>query len=149
MRRGKSGCAPERLSRDRHLDIAAWRGGINRLCHTFHCSFDARPTGGRQHHNGDRATREVLLISEILVGCDQNGKTAFFRFVQQLTVFQMIPTQLKGRRHVMGGKVLAKRNGSPLVEEHAHLRRFERAGGVLKHGADLRERDTGKPDNEV
>lgn len=85
----------------------------------------------------------------MLVGRDQNGKATRFGFVQQLTVFQIGPTQLKGRRNLMGGKVLVKWDWSPLVEQNAHLRRCERAGGVFKYGADLRERDTRKPDNEV
>lgn len=49
----------------------------------------------------------------------------------------------------MGGEVLAKRDGNTLVEKNTHLRRFERAGRVLKHGADLRKRDAGKPANKV
>jgi hypothetical protein len=86
---------------------------------------------------------------EVLVGRDQNGKTILFGLLQQLTVFQIIPTQLKGRRDLMGWKVLAKRDWSTLVEQNAHLRRFERAGGMLKHGADLIERDARKPDKKV
>jgi hypothetical protein len=50
---------------------------------------------------------------------------------------------------LMGWKVLAKRDWSTLVEQNAHLRRFERAGGMLKHGADLIERDARKPDKKV
>lgn len=112
------------LSRDRNLDITAWRGGINGLCHAFNLAFDARPTGCGQHNDCDLATREVLLISEILVGRNQNGKAAFFGLLQQVAVFQIVPTKLEGCRDLMGCEVLAKRDWSPLVEKNAHLRRF-------------------------
>ena len=104
--------------------VTAWRGGINGLCHAFNLAFDARPTGCRQHNNCDLTTREVLLISEILVGRDQNGKAALFGLVQQFTVFQIVPAKLKGRRDLMGCEVLAKRDWSTLVEKNAHLSRF-------------------------
>jgi len=45
--------------------------------------------------------------------------------------------------------MLAKRDRGALVEENAHSSRFERAGGVLKHGTDLRERDAREPGNKV
>jgi hypothetical protein len=37
----------------------------------------------------------------------------------------------------------------PKSEKNTHSSRFERAGGVLKHGTDLRERDAGEPGNKV
>ncbi|MBX3318337.1 MAG: hypothetical protein KF890_00510 [Nitrospira sp.] len=86
---------------------------------------------------------------KILVGCDQHGESALFGFLQQFTISEIAPTKLKGRRNVMGGKVLAKWDWSTLVEKDTHLRRFERVGGVLKHGADLRERHARKPVNKV
>lgn len=49
----------------------------------------------------------------------------------------------------MGGEVFAKRDRRALVEKDAHSGRFERAGGVLKHGADLFKRDARKPGNKV
>jgi len=49
----------------------------------------------------------------------------------------------------MGWKVLAKWDWSTLVKKKTHLRRFERTGGVLKHGADLRKRHARKPVNKV
>lgn len=115
----------------------------------FHRSLNARPAGSRQHDHRDLTTREVLLISQILVGRDQNRKAALFGFLQQFTVFQIVPTKLKGRRDLMDRKVLAKWDWSTLVEKNTHLRRFEGAGGVLKHGADLRERHARKPVDKV
>ena len=49
----------------------------------------------------------------------------------------------------MGGEVFTKGNRSALVEKDAHSSRFERAGGVLQHGTDLRACDTREPDNKV
>lgn len=48
------------------------------ICHLSHRSLNSRPAGSRQYGNCDLATREVLLMSKILVGCDQNGKSALF-----------------------------------------------------------------------
>lgn len=111
--------------------------------------LDARPAGGGQHDNCDFATHEVLLISEILVSRDQNGKAVLFGLLQQFTVFQIVPAQLEGRGDLMGGEVFAKRDRSTLVEKNAHSSRFERAGGVLKYGADLLKRDAREPGDEV
>ena len=140
---------PCRLSRNRNLNIAAWRCEIDGLCHAFNHALDARPTRCGQYNNCYFAAREILLISEILVGRDQNGKAVLFGFLQQLAIFQIVPTELKGRDDLMGCEVLAERNRSTLVEKNAHLRRFERAGRVLKYRAHLRERDTWKPGNKV
>ena len=49
----------------------------------------------------------------------------------------------------MGCEVLTKRDRGTLVDKHTHSSRFERAGGVLKRGTDLRERDTGEPGDKV
>lgn len=112
------------LSRDRNLDITARRGGIDGLCHAFNLVFDARPAGCGQHNNGDCATCEVLLVAEILVGRNQNRKAAFLGLLQQVAIFQIVPTKLEGRRDLMRCEVLAKRDWSPLVEKNAHLRCF-------------------------
>jgi len=137
------------LSRDRNFNITAWRDGIYGIRHDFHCAFDARPAGGGQHDNGDFATREILLISEILIGRDQNGKAVLFGLLQQLAVFQIIPAQIKDCGDLMGGEVFTKGNRSALVEKDAHSSCFERAGGVLQHGTDLRERNAREPGNKV
>ena len=97
------------MLRNRNLNITTWRGGINDLCHAFSLALDARPTGCSQHNNRDFAALEVLLILEILVSRDQNGKAVRFGLLQQFTVFQIVPAKLKGRDNLMGGEVLAKR----------------------------------------
>ncbi len=138
-----------KLSRDRNFNITAWRGGIDGLCHACNRTLNARPTGGGQHNNCDFAAHGVLLISEILVSRDQNGKAVLFGHLQQFTIFQIVPAKFKGRGDLMGCEVFAKRDRSTLVEKNAHLSRFERAGGVLKYCTDLRERDAREPGNKV
>lgn len=137
------------LSRDNNFNITTWRGGIDGLCHVRCHALDARPTGCGQYNDCDFAAHEVLLISEILIGRDQNGKAVLFGLLQQFTIFQIVPTQIKDRGDLMGGEVFAKRDWGTLVEKNAHSSRFERAGGVFEHGTDLLERDARKPGNKV
>ena len=64
--------------RDRNLNIATWCGSINGLRYAFNRALDAGPAGCGQHNYGDLSAREILLISKILVGRDQNGKAVLF-----------------------------------------------------------------------
>lgn len=45
--------------------------------------------------------------------------------------------------------MFAKRDWSALVKKDAHSSGFERAGSMLEHGTDLRERDAREPGNKV
>ena len=112
------------LSGNWDFRITPGHGGIHGLGHAFNNTLDTRPTGGGQHHNGNFAARKILLITEILVGRNQHGKTGRLGLLQQITVSQCAPAKLEGRNNLMVGEVLANRDRSALVEKDAHLRRF-------------------------
>jgi hypothetical protein len=59
-----------------------------------------RPTRGRKHQDGEASPREVLLITQILVGSHQQGEFPF-RSPEKITVAQMGPAQLEGGGHLV------------------------------------------------
>ena len=60
-------------------------------------TLEFRPTGEGQDKDSKGPTREVLLITQVLVRRDEHLKQSFGG-VQQLTVGQRRPSHLVGRR---------------------------------------------------
>ena len=55
-----------------NLGIAAGRGCVDR-CHNFlGVQSNQRPLWSAQHHNGDFAPGEILLVLDVLVGGEKN-----------------------------------------------------------------------------
>ncbi len=82
---------------DTHFFETPRQSGIDGLFDCRNSLLNARPTGGRQHDDGDSQPTEVLLIAEVLVGGDKNLKALLLCRCQQLAVCQRTPTPLKGR----------------------------------------------------
>ena len=85
-----------------------------------------------EHNERDAAGREVLLVLQVSVGCDQRVEPLLFGCVQQLAIRELRPATFVGRDDLMLRQRATQRFGRPLVEQYAHLGRGKRAaGGVI------------------
>jgi hypothetical protein len=73
--------------------------------------FNQAPTVLTKCDNRNLAVCQVLLISEILIGGQQEVEPSFFRDTQQIAVEKVAPSLLISRFDDVAGKELAKRDG--------------------------------------
>jgi hypothetical protein len=114
--------------------------------------LDFRPVGGWQNKDGQLSASEVLLVTEVLVSCQEQVKLRLSRS-QQITIGQGRPPQFIGGRNSVSGKVSPQRDRSSLIKEDSHL-----PGGsssdqallsVMKHRFYLIEANARKPSEKV
>ncbi len=137
-----------RSSRNGNLDVLPRRQRINARAYVRQVPLDARPARLREYRNGDTSLRQILLVLEVLIRCDQDLETGGLRPSKQLAVRQRAPTEIDYCRHVML-EVAAKRGWGSLIEEYAHSRHLQRARRVLQNQAYLVRRYAWKPTHEI
>ena len=71
------------------------------------------PIGVHQHHYGNSSVRQVLLVSEVLVGGDQHLETGFFGSIQQVPIRQSVPPESSGLFDFMVREATAQLPGRP------------------------------------
>jgi hypothetical protein len=64
---------------------------------------------------------EILLVADVLVGCQEDFKGCFLRGSQEFTVAQCIPTKVFGLFDYAVLEELAERSRSAMVKENKHL----------------------------
>jgi hypothetical protein len=65
-----------------NLNIAAGCGRIDRFNDALNVGAKSRPLLLAENHNRDRTDRKVLLITHVLVRCQQDVKSRLFRYGQ-------------------------------------------------------------------
>ena len=108
-----------------NLPVRTWSQQVDLCYYLCRVSFNTRPARCHQHNNRQGATRNVLLIAQILIGGDEHLVTGEFDFAQKLTIVQLAPTQF-----VDGGDLVPSEQGSKwhwraLIEQDPHLRDFQ------------------------
>jgi hypothetical protein len=111
--------------------------------------FDAEPACRANDNNRDPARREVLLLSQVLVGGNKNFEAGGLSFLQQFAVRQRAPLKLGCRADLMLRMISAQRRRCTLIEQNAHSHRFQRAGRMLENKPGLFLRDAGKPGEKI
>src|SRR5690348_604605 len=76
-----------------------------------------------EHNDRDSTFREILLISNILVGGEQELESGIFGCFQQFTVVQCVPSKIFCILDCMSCEKRGQRRGSTLVEKNQHQRR--------------------------
>jgi hypothetical protein len=114
------------------LRVTPWRRLVNSKKYWTNGALNARLTWRCKHDDGYAAGREVLLVPQVGVGCDQRLEPFFLGGVQQLAICQLRPTALVGGDDFMLRQHATQWFGRALIEQYAHLGRGERAaGGVI------------------
>jgi hypothetical protein len=79
-----------------------------------------RPSRLSEHDNCDPALCKALLITNVLVGCEQDLKAARFCRIEQLSVLECGPFLFCRRSNCVICKELAKRRGCTLIKQNEH-----------------------------
>ena len=147
--------AVRRSPRERHLSVLALSQGIDGRNNHILVLLDASPTGCPQDQNGDLTARQVLLVTQVLVGCHQQFKPRHFRRFEQLTVAQDLPPSLVGGLNNMMRQRISQRNRSAPIEENPNsvslpARRLGKTrAGVFQDRFDLFAFYAGEPLEEI
>jgi hypothetical protein len=89
-----------------------------------------RPLLLTQHDDRNPAIREVLLVAQVLVGCQKHIKPRVPCCIEKVTVAQRIPTFLRGSPHDMPFQKRPDGHRRTLIEQDSHQR--ANAGGRSK-----------------
>src|SRR5205085_319471 len=81
---------------------------------------DNRPLLIAEHYDCDPSIRKILLISYVLVSCQEHVITGLFSLPDQFAVRQFVPTDLPCKGHFVPGKALGYRFRCAIVEEDVH-----------------------------
>ena len=87
--------------------------------------FSLRPAPCRQEHDGNLARSEILLMLQVLVGCNQNLESGCFCLLKELAILQHAPVLLKSGADLMRCEKPPQRNGRSLVEQNPHSSTFQ------------------------
>jgi hypothetical protein len=85
-----------------------------------HVLPDSRPTRRHQHDYAEPTARQVLLVTEILVGGDERVETFGLGAGEEVTVLEVAPASFVGSLDGVARQVISQRDGSPLIEEELH-----------------------------
>jgi hypothetical protein len=78
------------------------------------------PRGRGQHQDGDLPFGEVLLVLEVLVGCDEQLIACLLGRIKQLAIGENCSSLLVGCADGMPNGMAPQWNWRPLVEEDVH-----------------------------
>ena len=78
--------------------------------------FDSRPTRGQQNHDTDLVTRQVLLITQVLICGNQRRKPFNFIGNQQSAIFDVAPPFFIGGFYGVIWEVMTQENRRALIE---------------------------------
>src|SRR5258707_7987679 len=99
-----------------------------------------RPSHIAQNHNRNDTLREILLITDVLVGCQKYFKSRLFRCSQQFAVAERIPTKIFGLFDCVLLEERPERSWRAVVKENEHLsvsRSFKTACSKIQDCCDL------------
>lgn len=136
----------------RHADfpVGACGGAIYSFYDHWKSLPDARPTGGKQHHDRQVTTCEVLLVLEVSICGYENFKSCCLSSSDQISVLKFRPSAFICRLDRMGHERPSKRRRRALIKKHLHSGDFEgAAGSVFEYGSGLLGSDPRKPFNEI
>jgi hypothetical protein len=120
--------------------IGAGLCGTHRRYDPINVLLHHRPSRTAQDHNRNDSLREILLITNVLVGCQKYFKSRIFRRPQQVAVAKRIPAKILGLFDCMVLEERPKRCWRAVVEGNKHLAvsgSFETAGSKLQDRCDL------------
>ena len=63
-----------------------------------------RPLGVAKHHNGNLATRQILLVMDVLVRTEKNLVSCLLGPLNEFAVSQLVPTGLPRIANLVAGK---------------------------------------------
>lgn len=71
--------------------------------------------------NGDPAVLEVLLVSKILVSCQEDIVPCLLSGGEQFSVSQTIPLQIKQNRNTVADEIAADGKRYALIKQNEHV----------------------------
>ena len=77
------------------------------------------PDIGRQHHEGNPPVGQILLVANVTVGRDQNGKSISLRGRDQFAVCQTRPSHIIGGTNLVPTNQMAQRRRNVLIKQDA------------------------------
>jgi len=84
---------------------------------------ETRPARREQHEDGQSTARKHLLVLQVAIRCDKQIEAVSLRPVQQLTVSECCPAQLRGRLDCVIGQMTTEWGGRALTEQNLHAER--------------------------
>ncbi len=137
-------------SLDRNFDVASWNSTAHGGQDHGNRVLDAWPTCGEENDDRQRASRQVLLVLEVRVRCDEDLELGSLCSGDELAVLQTGPATLVGCFNEVTDQCSTQRGGRALVEQDLHSSHCQRtACSVLQNGARLLERYARKPLDEL
>ena len=112
IRRGR---LPER---NFHFGVAARYGRVHGGNDLFHLSAQSRPLLVSENHKSDFSARQVLLVPDVLVGCQQKVKARSLSGRYQFAVHKPIPSPFDCFHDYMTFEGMAKRGRGPVIKEY-------------------------------
>jgi len=80
--------------RDFHHNISGRSSSVHSRHNSIHMPLQHGPLRIAKDDICNRTGSQILLITDVLVGCEKNLKTRFLRRCKQLTIFQRVPSEV-------------------------------------------------------
>ncbi len=103
-------------------------------------TIEHRPRGIAENDEAQLPLLEVLLISQIFVGRNENIEARFVRRTEQITVGKYVPTKFFGFCYRVTLQKRRERRWGSMIKEDPHLfvsRSFQAAGGKVQNSVYL------------
>ena len=94
--------------------------------------FQSRAVVGPEFENGHPAPGEILLIAEVLVGKDEEGKPGCFSGCKQLAILNPLPSLRLDGADVVTDEGMAHLHGNALVEQDCRKLQWKKVAGLLR-----------------
>jgi hypothetical protein len=114
--------APQRslLERDLYLCKASGCCHVHRSDHPLNVTAQDRPLLIADHDEGDFSPSQVLLVTHVFVGCQQDVETCGLSLRYQFAVYQPIPSAFDGFNHNMTLEGITERGWGAVIKEYEH-----------------------------
>lgn len=106
----------ELWSWDLDLNKAAGLGCSDGFDDTVNMELNLRPLLAAQDDDGNSAASNILLIAHVSIGGEHDIESRCLGRIQQIAVFEAVPSLLRSREYGVAHKEWAKRYRSCLVE---------------------------------
>jgi hypothetical protein len=105
-----------------HLDHRPGLNGREDCTHLRHSRHKVVQSIGGSHYNNDchREPSQVLLIMEILVGCEEHRKGLCPQQLHQLPIPFACPSHLHDGTNLVVREFASERSGNALIKQYAH-----------------------------
>lgn len=81
---------------------------------------DSRPTRRHQHDHAELTSRQVLLVTKVLVRGDKRVETLRLDTGEEVPVLEVAPASFVGNLDGVARQVISQWDGSYLIEEELH-----------------------------